>query len=391
MLTDRQLANSDEARLSIKRHFEETDDAKDDILADSLAKRRCLPPFKPKGLESNITLWQFLLELLMDKANQHLITWTTNDGEFKLANAEEVARRWGLRKNKTNMNYDKLSRALRYYYDKNIIKKVMGQKFVYKFVSFPEIIKTETKVPFRVKMESLEPQTSRPHSYPGAGNSNGSCSNSSASSSHVVHSVSSLASSKSNSYSNPDLKSGESIGQQEISKSSCQGSQSTHQYTKLSSDVQLVSSAGKPISATVPTTTIASIPRPQPIQLSKTINTTLPDIQTTMASPSYFTQTSGFHHPHHQMPLPGTPLVLTSPLVNQNGNTPIFPFPFWSTLSPVALSPQLGSVNHFQFPTLMNGHVAVPVPHITSFNPMTTNTMSPVLLSPTSQKPVFVS
>lgn len=36
------------------------------------------------------------------------------------------------------MNYDKLSRALRYYYDKNIIKKVLGQKFVYKFVSCPD-------------------------------------------------------------------------------------------------------------------------------------------------------------------------------------------------------------------------------------------------------------
>ncbi|KAM7134442.1 ETS domain-containing protein Elk-1 isoform 2-T2 [Macrochelys suwanniensis] len=36
------------------------------------------------------------------------------------------------------MNYDKLSRALRYYYDKNIIRKVNGQKFVYKFVSYPE-------------------------------------------------------------------------------------------------------------------------------------------------------------------------------------------------------------------------------------------------------------
>ncbi|XP_045912318.1 ETS domain-containing protein Elk-1 isoform X1 [Micropterus dolomieu] len=36
------------------------------------------------------------------------------------------------------MNYDKLSRALRYYYDKNIIKKVSGQKFVYKFVGQPD-------------------------------------------------------------------------------------------------------------------------------------------------------------------------------------------------------------------------------------------------------------
>lgn len=42
------------------------------------------------------------------------------------------------------MNYDKLSRALRYYYDKNIIKKVMGQKFVYKFVKYHELIKNES-------------------------------------------------------------------------------------------------------------------------------------------------------------------------------------------------------------------------------------------------------
>lgn len=70
------------------------------------------------GMESAITLWQFLLQLLLDQKHEHLICWTSNDGEFKLLKAEEVAKLWGLRKNKTNMNYDKLSRALRYYYDK---------------------------------------------------------------------------------------------------------------------------------------------------------------------------------------------------------------------------------------------------------------------------------
>ncbi|KAI4825970.1 hypothetical protein KUCAC02_021629 [Chaenocephalus aceratus] len=91
-------------------------------------------------MDSAITLWQFLLQLLLDQSHKHLICWTSTDGEFKLLKSEEVAKLWGLRKNKTNMNYDKLSRALRYYYDKNIIKKVIGQKFVYKFVSFPEIL-----------------------------------------------------------------------------------------------------------------------------------------------------------------------------------------------------------------------------------------------------------
>ncbi|XP_076860170.1 ETS domain-containing protein Elk-1 isoform X2 [Brachyhypopomus gauderio] len=90
------------------------------------------------AMDPSITLWQFLLHLLDDQSHRHLISWTSGDGEFKLLDAEEVARLWGLRKNKTNMNYDKLSRALRYYYDKNIIKKVSGQKFVYKFVTFPD-------------------------------------------------------------------------------------------------------------------------------------------------------------------------------------------------------------------------------------------------------------
>ncbi|XP_054883059.1 ETS domain-containing protein Elk-4 isoform X2 [Poeciliopsis prolifica] len=92
-------------------------------------------------MDNSVTLWQFLLQLLLDSNNDQLICWTNEEGEFKLLQAEEVARLWGARKNKPNMNYDKLSRALRYYYDKNIIKKVNGQKFVYRFVSYPDILK----------------------------------------------------------------------------------------------------------------------------------------------------------------------------------------------------------------------------------------------------------
>ena len=80
-----------------------------------------------------IQLWQFLLELLSDSANMAVIAWEGTQGEFKLSDPDEVARRWGERKSKPNMNYDKMSRALRYYYDKNIMKKVHGKRYTYKF------------------------------------------------------------------------------------------------------------------------------------------------------------------------------------------------------------------------------------------------------------------
>ncbi|KJH47557.1 Ets-domain protein [Dictyocaulus viviparus] len=77
-----------------------------------------------------IQLWQFLLELLADAAsNAHCIAWEGSSGEFKLVDPDEVARKWGERKSKPNMNYDKLSRALRYYYDKNIMTKIQYQNF----------------------------------------------------------------------------------------------------------------------------------------------------------------------------------------------------------------------------------------------------------------------
>ncbi|XP_025050417.1 protein FEV [Alligator sinensis] len=100
---------------------------------DITAPRRC--QFWAYGATGSgqIQLWQFLLELLSDRANLHCIAWEGANGEFKLVDPDEVARRWGERKSKPNMNYDKLSRALRYYYDKNIMTKVHGKRYAYKF------------------------------------------------------------------------------------------------------------------------------------------------------------------------------------------------------------------------------------------------------------------
>lgn len=81
-----------------------------------------------------VQLWQFLLELLTTRDFRNVIHWIGDEGEFKLVNPEVVAKLWGERKNKPKMNYEKLSRALRYYYDGDMISKVHGKRFVYKFV-----------------------------------------------------------------------------------------------------------------------------------------------------------------------------------------------------------------------------------------------------------------
>ena len=80
-----------------------------------------------------IQLWQFLLELLTTKSCQNMIVWTGDGWEFKMLDPDEVAVTWGKRKNKPKMNYEKMSRGLRYYYDKNIILKTAGKRYIYRF------------------------------------------------------------------------------------------------------------------------------------------------------------------------------------------------------------------------------------------------------------------
>ncbi|XP_071494573.1 protein C-ets-1-like [Diadema antillarum] len=108
----------------------------DSPLAGDVSSNPVIPAAVLAGYSGSgpIQLWQFLLELLTDKTCQHIISWTGDGWEFKLSDPDEVARRWGKRKNKPKMNYEKLSRGLRYYYDKNIIHKTAGKRYVYRFV-----------------------------------------------------------------------------------------------------------------------------------------------------------------------------------------------------------------------------------------------------------------
>jgi hypothetical protein len=71
-----------------------------------------------------------ILEILTDKNYVNIIEWIGEEGEFKLSDPEYVAQLWGVRKNKPAMNYEKLSRALRYYYDGNTIFHFFLIKFL---------------------------------------------------------------------------------------------------------------------------------------------------------------------------------------------------------------------------------------------------------------------
>uniref|UniRef100_A0A8B9LS52 ETS2 repressor factor n=1 Tax=Astyanax mexicanus TaxID=7994 RepID=A0A8B9LS52_ASTMX len=102
----------------------------------------CLPGFafpewayKPESSPGSrqIQLWHFILELLRKEEYHDVIAWQGDYGEFVIKDPDEVARLWGARKCKPQMNYDKLSRALRYYYNKRILHKTKGKRFTYKF------------------------------------------------------------------------------------------------------------------------------------------------------------------------------------------------------------------------------------------------------------------
>ncbi|KAM6237314.1 transcription factor ETV7 isoform 2-T2 [Porphyrio hochstetteri] len=98
-------------------------------------------------------LWDYVYQLLSDSRYQPYIKWEDKEAKvFRVVNPNGLAQLWGNHKNRMNMTYEKMSRALRHYYKLNIIKKEPGQKLLFRFLKTPgEIIHEKSS-----KLEQLE-------------------------------------------------------------------------------------------------------------------------------------------------------------------------------------------------------------------------------------------
>ncbi|XP_041954879.1 transcription factor ETV7 isoform X1 [Alosa sapidissima] len=86
-------------------------------------------------------LWDYVYQLLSDNRYESFIKWDDPQTMvFRIVDPNGLARLWGNQKNRVNMTYEKMSRALRHYYKLNIIKKEAGQKLLFRFLKTPQEI-----------------------------------------------------------------------------------------------------------------------------------------------------------------------------------------------------------------------------------------------------------
>uniref|UniRef100_A0A8D0DKW9 ETS homologous factor n=1 Tax=Salvator merianae TaxID=96440 RepID=A0A8D0DKW9_SALMN len=94
-----------------------------------------LPKSHKKHTPRGTHLWEFIRDILLHpEKNPGLIKWEDrSEGVFRFLKSEAVAQLWGKKKNNSSMTYEKLSRAMRYYYKREILERVDGRRLVYKF------------------------------------------------------------------------------------------------------------------------------------------------------------------------------------------------------------------------------------------------------------------
>ncbi|KAK7891321.1 hypothetical protein WMY93_023284 [Mugilogobius chulae] len=296
-------------------------------------------------MDSAITLWQFLLQLLLDQSHKHLICWTSTDGEFKLLKSEEVAKLWGLRKNKTNMNYDKLSRALRYYYDKQQQQQCRTDYLhsgLYSSFSLSSL-------------QKLRERHEEPRSVIRFGNNN------------MSPPPASRSPQSPHSRGWSPVREEEEVDSSQplnLSAGHRERAQQQHHHTPDKRRNSSSSGEGLPPKNKKPKALDISAP---PLMLAGSdigsIALNSPALPSGSLTPAFFTAQT-----------PSGLLLAHSPLLSG--------IHFWSSLSPVApLSPARlqGHSSLFQFPSLINGHMPVPLPGLEG-------SPSSLLLSPSTHK-----
>ncbi|XP_018412394.1 PREDICTED: ETS-related transcription factor Elf-3 isoform X2 [Nanorana parkeri] len=97
--------------------------------------RDILETKKSKHAARGTHLWEFIRDILLHSdLNDGLLKWEDRtEGVFKFLRSEAVAQLWGQKKKNASMTYEKLSRAMRYYYKREILERVDGRRLVYKF------------------------------------------------------------------------------------------------------------------------------------------------------------------------------------------------------------------------------------------------------------------
>ncbi|KAJ8868124.1 hypothetical protein PR048_031933 [Dryococelus australis] len=117
-------------------------------------------------------LWDFLQQLLNDQTQRYTnyIAWKNREtGVFKIVDPAGLAKLWGIQKNHLSMNYDKMSRALRYYYRVNILRKVQGERHCYQFLRNPSELKSIKNMSLLRQQMSPTRPTPPPVLLPGPG------------------------------------------------------------------------------------------------------------------------------------------------------------------------------------------------------------------------------
>ena len=89
--------------------------------------------FSPDSIPPNLQLWEFLLHHLELEKSTDAVKWMRREkGLFRIQNPSKLSTLWGKYRDCPAMTYEKMSRAMRYYYRREILDQT-DTRMIYQF------------------------------------------------------------------------------------------------------------------------------------------------------------------------------------------------------------------------------------------------------------------